>query len=48
MNKFGMSYTELVQKSESSDDIKAKMKAVKKVFPQRISEAEPKKVGGAD
>jgi biopolymer transport protein ExbD len=44
--KFGKTYTELVQKSESSELIKDKMRAVKKVYPQRISEAEPKKVGG--
>lgn len=46
--KFGMTYDELVQKSGSSDAIKDKMKAVKKVYPKSISEAEPKKVGGAD
>lgn len=33
MEKFGKSYNELVQKSESSDDIKDKMKAVKKNLP---------------
>jgi biopolymer transport protein ExbD len=44
--KFGKTYTELVQKSESSELIKDKLRAVKKVYPQRISEAEPKKVGG--
>jgi len=46
--KFNKSYTELVQKSGSSDAIKEKMKAVKKFYPQRISEAEPKKVGGTE
>ncbi len=46
--KFGKPYTELVQKSGSSELIKEKMKAVKKFYPQRISEAEPKKVGGAE
>ncbi len=46
--KFGKPYTELVQKSGSSDAIKEKMKAVKKFYPQRISEAEPKKVGGSE
>ena len=46
--KFGKPYTELVQKSGSSDLIKEKMKAVKKFYPQRISEAEPKKVGGTE
>jgi biopolymer transport protein ExbD len=44
--KFGKTYTELVQKSGSSDTMEEKMKAVKKFYPQRISEAEPKKVGG--
>jgi biopolymer transport protein ExbD len=48
MDKFGKSYTELVQQSESSELIKEKRNAVKKVFPQRISEAEPKKIGGTD
>ncbi len=46
LNKFGKSYNELVQLAGSSDAIKEKQKAVKKVFPQRISEAEPKKIGG--
>lgn len=48
MQKFGKTYEELVKKSGSSDATKEKMRAVKKVFPQRISEAEPKKVGGTD
>lgn len=39
LQKFGKAYGEL------SDD---KRKAVKKIFPQRISEAEPKNVGGAE
>ena len=46
MNKFGKSYSELVQQSESSESIAEKAEAVKKIFPQRISEAEPKKIGG--
>jgi len=46
--KFNKPYTELVQKSGSSDAIEIKMNAVKKFYPQRISEAEPKKVGGAE
>ena len=46
--KFNKSYAELVQQSGSSDAAKEKMKAVKKFYPQRISEAEPKKVGGAE
>lgn len=44
--KFNKPYTELVQKSGSSEKIKEQMKAVKKFYPQRISEAEPKKTGG--
>ena len=46
--KFNKPYTELVQKSGSSDAMEMKMKAVKKFYPQRISEAEPKKVGGTE
>eukprot|EP01023_Acetabularia_acetabulum_P030977 TRINITY_DN29177_c0_g1_i1.p1 TRINITY_DN29177_c0_g1~~TRINITY_DN29177_c0_g1_i1.p1 ORF type:complete len:126 (+),score=11.16 TRINITY_DN29177_c0_g1_i1:1-378(+) len=46
--KFGTTYDELVQQSGSSDAVKEKMKAIKKVYPQRISEAEPKKVGGTE
>ncbi len=46
--KFNKPFTELVQKSGSSDAMEMKMKAVKKFYPQRISEAEPKKVGGAE
>lgn len=46
--KFNKPFTELVQKSGSSDAMEIKMKAVKKFYPQRISEAEPKKVGGAE
>ena len=38
-NKFGVSYDFLV---ESKD--KPKVKAVRKIFPQRISEAEPKNI----
>lgn len=37
LNKFGRRYNELIGD---------KMKAVKKIYPQRISEAEPKNVGG--
>ena len=48
LQKFGKPYTELVQKAGSSDAIKEKMRAVKKFYPQRISEAEPKKVGGTE
>lgn len=44
--KFGMSYTELVAQSKASEGNKEKMNAIKKMIPQRISEAEPKKIGG--
>ena len=44
--KFGTSYTELVAQSGASSATKDKMKAIKKMIPQRISEAEPKKIGG--
>ncbi len=43
MNRFGKTYTEL-NKSKSKAD-KEKAKAVKKLIPQRISEAEPKDIG---
>ena len=46
--KFNKSYEELAQQAGSSDAAKEKMKAVKKFYPQRISEAEPKKVGGPE
>lgn len=40
-NKFGMSYDKL---AESGD--KDRVKAIRTIFPQRISEAEPKDIGG--
>ncbi len=43
MNRFGKTYKEL-SKSKSKVD-KEKAKAVKKLLPQRISEAEPKDIG---
>lgn len=46
--KFGKSYDELVAQSESSDLIGEQYKAIKAIYPQRISEAEPKTVGGAE
>jgi biopolymer transport protein ExbD len=48
LQKFGKSYTELSQQAGSSELIKEKAEAVKDVYPQRISEAEPKKIGGAE
>lgn len=41
MSQFGVSYDELLKRGE-----KEKVKAVRKIYPQRISEAEPKDVGG--
>ncbi|TXB64649.1 biopolymer transporter ExbD [Vicingus serpentipes] len=46
--KFGKSYDELVAQSESSELIGQQYKAIKAIYPQRISEAEPKAVGGAN
>lgn len=46
--RFGKSYQELLQQAGSSDKIATQLEAVKKVYPQRISEAEPKKIGGAE
>jgi biopolymer transport protein ExbD len=40
MDEFGISYKALIENKE-----KAKVKAIKKFYPQRISEAEPKNVG---
>lgn len=39
--QFGVSYESLVENKD-----KARYKAIRKVYPQRISEAEPKDVGG--
>lgn len=44
--KFGKTYQELLQQSAASETAEVQLDAVKKVYPQRISEAEPKKVGG--
>lgn len=43
MEKFGKSYDYFVESGE-----KPKVKAIRKIYPQRISEAEPKNVGGAE
>jgi len=40
MDEFGVTYSKLVENED-----KAKVKAIRKVYPQRISEAEPKNVG---
>lgn len=46
--KFGKTYQELVQQAGASESAEQQLDAVKKVYPQRISEAEPKKVGGTN
>lgn len=45
MDKFGVRYGELNDKTE---DGRAKIKAIRQVFPQRVSEAEPVEVGKSD
>ncbi len=40
LNEFGVSYDYLVE-----NGVKDKVKAIRKIYPQRISEAEPKDVG---
>lgn len=44
--KFGKTYQELQQQTNGSKKAEQQLEAVKKVYPQRISEAEPKKIGG--
>lgn len=44
MSKFGKSYDELKDSPKESDNEKAK--AIRLLIPQRISEAEPKEIGG--
>lgn len=50
MSKFGVAYTVLEERAdpEGDNDMKAQemVKAIREVYPQRISEAEPKNVGG--
>jgi len=43
--KFGKTMKELEKEAERSNKAKLQIKAVKKVYPQRISEAEPKNFG---
>jgi len=45
MEKFGMTYTQLAASNKESD--KEKANAIKKLIPQRISEAEPKDIDQA-
>jgi biopolymer transport protein ExbD len=46
LEKFGFTMKELEKKAELSKKAEQQIKAVKKVYPQRISEAEPKDKGG--
>jgi len=50
MSKFGVAYDVLEERAdpEGDNDMKAQemVKAIREVYPQRISEAEPKNVGG--
>ncbi|WP_207554808.1 ExbD/TolR family protein [Acidiluteibacter ferrifornacis] len=45
MQKFGKSYVDLEKLAETSETAAAQADAVKDVYPQRISEAEPKNIG---
>jgi hypothetical protein len=47
MERFGQSYDDLKANSKKSKSDKEKARAVRKLIPQRISEAEPKEIGGA-
>ncbi|MBL4625852.1 MAG: biopolymer transporter ExbD [Flavobacteriales bacterium] len=49
MQEFRISFTDLEQKSKDNPgdaSLKKKLKAIKTVYPQKISEAEPKNLGG--
>ena len=43
-----MPYNQLVDKAKETKDpaLKAKVNAIRTVYPQKISEAEPKEIGG--
>jgi hypothetical protein len=47
LKEFGKTYDELVKTAESSEMIAKQAEAIKAIYPQRISEAEPKAIGGA-
>lgn len=47
LKEFGKTYDELVKTAESSETIANQADAIKSIYPQRISEAEPKAIGGA-
>ena len=44
--RFGMSFDALEEQAENDEKANKMLKAVKKVYPQRISEAEPNQAGG--
>ena len=44
MTKFSKKYSEIAELAEKDKEMKARMDAIKTVYPQRISEAEPKDV----
>ena len=46
LKEFGKSYDELVKLSGTSETINNQAEAIKTIYPQRISEAEPKAIGG--
>ncbi len=46
LKEFGKSYKELIDLSSSSDETNNQLEAIKALYPQRISEAEPKSIGG--
>tara|TARA_B110000305_G_C19099439_1_gene474580 strand:+ start:25 stop:723 length:699 start_codon:yes stop_codon:yes gene_type:complete len=49
MSEFRMTFAELEEASKANkedDSLKKKLKAIKTVYPQKISEAEPKNLGG--
>ena len=48
LEQFGYDMKGLAKKAELSEKAKLQLKAVKKVYPQRISEAEPKSAGGEE
>ena len=46
LKEFGKTYDELVKLSATSETIMNQADAIKAIYPQRISEAEPKAIGG--
>lgn len=44
--KFSKSFNSLTEEAKNNESANQKLDAIKEIFPQRISEAEPKNVGG--